>query len=141
MKDLTKGELELTFPSHTSFVHMVITLAKNAASIAGFDESVAGKVSIATDEAVTNVIRHAYGGEPGKSITMKIDITDKSLVIRVYHTGKALTKDDIKLPNMEEYIKEKKVGGLGLYIMNKFMDEVDYSVGKENCCQMIKYRK
>lgn len=134
------GDILVTFPSQNQYVHMITTLASNAASIAGFDQSVAGKVAIATDEAVTNVIKHAYSGNPDKTITFRVEITPESMVIKIIHTGQALTKEAIKLPNMEQYIAEKKVGGLGLYIMNQFMDEVDFSTGKQHCCSMTKYR-
>lgn len=141
MTDLKRGAIEVTFPSDTHYVHMAINVARNAAVMAGFENAVAGKVAIATDEAVTNVIKHAYGGQNDKRITLKFVITPESLIINIMHTGKALTNEEIKLPVMKEYLKKKKPGGLGLYIMQQFMDEVHYSTGKEHCCQMTKYRK
>ena len=141
MKDLQTGEIMVTFPSQTQYVHMVTNFASHAAIMAGFDKTAAGKVAIATDEAVTNVIKHAYNGNPGKSITLKVEINPESLVLKVFHTGRALRREDVRLPVMEQYIKERRVGGLGLFIINKFMDRVDYLVGEENCCQMTKYRK
>jgi serine/threonine-protein kinase RsbW len=140
MKDLEKGEIQVTVPSHTRFVHLVTSLASHAASIAGFDKQVSGKVALATDEAVTNVIRHAYDNQPNHKVTVTVEINPESLILRIYHTGKALRKEDIRLPVMEDYIKERRQGGLGLFIINQFMDQVDYLVGEENCCQMIKYR-
>jgi serine/threonine-protein kinase RsbW len=140
MGDLKRGEIMVTFPSHAEYVHMATTVAGNAAVIAGFDKAVAGKVAVATDEAVTNVIKHAYGNSPNFRITLKAEITPESLTLKVVHTGKALTNEEIKLPNMAEYIHDRRKGGLGLYIMKQFMDEVDYMVGKEHCCQMTKYR-
>jgi len=141
MGDLNRGEIMVTFPSELEYVHMATTVASNAACIAGFDKTVAGNVAVATDEAVTNVIKHAYGSQPNHRITLKAEITPESLTLKVVHTGKALTNEEIKLPNMQQYIKERKQGGLGLFIMKQFMDEVDYLVGKEHCCQMTKYRK
>lgn len=141
MKELEEGEVEITFPSQTRFVHMVTTLASTAATMAGFDKKVAGKVAIATDEAVTNVIRHAYKGKGSNQITLKVNITKESLILEVLHAGEALSNDDVKLPVMEEYIKERRVGGLGLFIINKFMDKVDYLEGKESGCRMTKFRK
>lgn len=141
MTDLDQGEIQVTFPSRTQFVHMITSMASHAAIIAGFDKGVAGKVAIAVDEAITNVIRHAYKGEGHHTITFRIEITADSLVIKVLHTGEALRKEDIRLPVMEKYIEDRRVGGLGLFIINKFMDRVDYLVGDENCCQMTKFRK
>ena len=140
MKEDQPSEIMVTFPSQNRYIHMVTMVASNAATIAGFDKAVAGKVAIATDEAVTNVIKHAYRGDPRKMITFKANITPESLVLKVFHTGEALVKTTIKLPVMSDYIKERRKGGLGLYIINKFMDEVDYLAGKEHCCQMTKYR-
>ena len=140
MKELPTGAIQVTFPSDTVYVHMAITVASNAAIIAGFDKAIASKIALATDEAVTNVIKHAYDGRKDQLITLKAEITLESLTVKVVHTGKALTNEDVKLPNMEKYIKARKPGGLGLYIMKQFMDEVDFLVGKEHCCQMTKYR-
>ena len=135
MTETLKGDIMVTFPSQKRYVHMITTVASNAAVIAGFDKAVAGKVAIATDEAVTNVIKHAYREDPDKQITFKVEINPESLVIKVLHTGKALDKHSIKLPVMENYIKNRQKGGLGLYIINQFMDEVDYQIGEEHCCQ------
>ena len=140
MNDQKNGNIMVTFPSQNRFIHMITMVASNAASIAGFDKAAAGKVAIATDEAVTNVIKHAYKGSPDKTITFSAEITPERLVLKVLHTGAALTNEAIKLPNMDDYIKNPRPGGLGLYIMNQFMDEVNYLVGKQHCCQMTKYR-
>lgn len=140
MADFPSGEIKVTFPSDTIYVHMAITVASNAAAIAGFDKKIAGKVALATDEAVTNVIKHAYGGSKDKEITLKAEITPEALTLKVVHTGKALTNEDVKLPDMDQYLANFPTGGFGLYIMNQFMDEVDYLVGKEHCCSMTKYR-
>ena len=140
MTETLKGDIMVTFPSQKRYVHMITTVASNAAVIAGFDKAVAGKVAIATDEAVTNVIKHAYHEDPDKQITFKVEINPESLVIKILHTGEALNKNAIKLPVMENYIKNRQKGGLGLYIINQFMDEVDYQIGKQHCCQMTKYR-
>jgi len=140
MNKVLAGEIQATFPSQTQYVHLITTMANNAAAIAGFDRSVAGKVAIATDEAITNVIRHAYKGKTNKTIKIKICINDDSLTVAIYHSGDPLHNEDIKLPDMEEYIRERRVGGLGLFLITKFMDEVDYVVGKQNCCLLTKYR-
>lgn len=141
MHEVHAGEVEITFPSQTQFVHMVTMMANHAATMAGFDRSVAGKVQIATDEAVTNVIKHAYKGRGDKTIKLKITINADCLILELFHTGRPLRKESIHLPDMEQYIAERRKGGLGLFLITKFMDEVDYVVGDENCCSMKKYRK
>lgn len=141
MNEPFSGQVEVTFPSQTRFLYMITMLANNAALLAGFDQSVAGKVGIATDEAVTNVIKHAYKGATDKTIKVKIEIQDDGLTLEIFHKGAPLRNEDIKLPDMDEYIKARRVGGLGLFLITKLMDEVDYVVGEEHCCKLKKYRQ
>ncbi|MCB1050615.1 MAG: ATP-binding protein [Acidobacteria bacterium] len=140
MTETQTGEIQVIFPSQTQYIHMITTMANNAAVMAGFDRSVAGKVAIACDEAVTNVIRHAYKGNPNQQVRMKFTLDGEALVIEIFHTGTPLNKENIKLPDMDQYLQEKRRGGLGLLLITKFMDEVDYVVGSENCCLLKKYR-
>jgi len=135
------GILKLEFPSHFKCLHMATEFTREAALIAEFDEKMAAQISIATDEALTNVVKHAYKGASNKSIKMVAEITDDALVIKIYHTGEPLRKGQIKLPDMKAYIKERRVGGLGLLLMTKLMDEIDYTEGSEHCCEMKKYRQ
>jgi len=140
MSEFHGGVVQITFPSHTQYIHMVSSLACNAAMMVGFDRGSAGKVAIACDEAVTNVIRHAYRGEAEHEVRMRITFDGKALVIEIFHTGLPLNKENVQLPDMDRYLAEKRRGGLGLLLITKFMDEVDYLVGSENCCTLKKYR-
>ena len=141
MSDCQQGNVCLSFPSETKYIHMVTMLANHAATMAGFSKQTAGKIAIATDEAVTNIIKHAYEGKSDKVIRLQVNINPDTLVLDVIHSGKPLTNDDIRLPVMEEYIKNRRVGGLGLFLITKFVDEVDYLVGDEHRCKMTLYRK
>jgi len=135
------GHLKLEFPSHFRCIHLATEFTREAALIAGFDDKLAAQISIATDEALTNVVKHAYKGKSDKYIKIAAEITEEALTIKIYHTGIPLKKSQIKLPDMRAYIKERRVGGLGLFLMTKLMDEIDYREGREHCCEMKKYRQ
>ena len=53
----------LVIPSQTRYLNLVTGMAKRASIVAGMDDATSAKVSIAVDEAVTNVIVHAYNSE------------------------------------------------------------------------------
>jgi len=120
---------------------MATEFAREAALIAEFDEKMAAQISVATDEAVTNVVKHAYKGRNDELIRLVAEITDEALVLKIFHTGIPLKKSEIKLPDMKAYLKERRRGGLGILLMTKLMDEIDYREGKEHCCEMKKYRE
>ncbi|PIE01897.1 MAG: hypothetical protein CSA81_09695 [Acidobacteria bacterium] len=138
---IATGILKLEFPSHFKCIHLATEFARESAHIAGFDRKLSGQIALATDEALTNVVKHAYKGQSDKHIKLAAEITDEALILKIFHTGIPLKKSQIKLPDMNSYIKERRVGGLGLFLMTKLMDEIDYTEGREHCCQMKKYRK
>ena len=136
---MEKSDFWLTIPSQTRYLNLVTGLAKRASQLAGMDDSTAAKVSIAVDEAVTNIILHAYGGEEDHSVELDVRFTDTALEIHMWHTGVGLRGNQIVLPDPKEYVKHPRKGGLGLLLMSRFMDEVRFSEeqGRSECC-MIK---
>ena len=129
----------LVIPSQTRYLNLVTGLAKRASIVAGMDDATAAKVSIAVDEAVTNVIIHSYAGEADHSVEIDLRFIEHALEIHIWHSGQGIREDEIVLPDPKEYVKHPRKGGLGLLLMSRFMDEVHFSVaaGRNECC-MIK---
>jgi serine/threonine-protein kinase RsbW len=129
----------LTIPSQTRYLNLVTGLAKRASMVAGMDDATASKVSIAVDEAVTNVILHAYRGDSAHWVEIELRFVTKALEIHIWHSGLGLAENEITLPDPREYVKHPRKGGLGLLLMSRFMDEVHFTEakGRSECC-MIK---
>jgi serine/threonine-protein kinase RsbW len=129
----------LTIPSQTRYLNLVTGLAKRASLVAGMDDATASKVSIAVDEAVTNVILHAYHGASEHWVEIELCFDPKVLEIHIWHTGDGLAENEIELPDPGEYIKHPRKGGLGLLLMSRFMDEVHFIEAKGRSeCRMTK---
>jgi serine/threonine-protein kinase RsbW len=129
----------LVIPSRTDYLNRVTGLAKRASMAVGLDETSAAKVSIAVDEAVTNIILHAYKGDPDKQVEVELVFSDDALEVHLRHGGHGLRQDQVSLPDPSEYVRRPRKGGLGLLLMSRFMDEVRFSEsGDKNECCMIK---
>ena len=129
----------LVIPSQTRYLNLVTGLAKRASLVAGMDDATAAKVSIAVDEAVTNVIIHAYKGESTHQVELELKFRETALEIRIWNTGGGLHDDDVVLPDPREYVKHPRKGGLGLLLMSRFMDEIHFTdVGGRSECCMVK---
>ena len=99
----------------------------------------AAKVSIAVDEAVTNVIVHAYGGEGEHQVNIELRFVPQALEVHIRHTGRAIQGGEVVLPDPGEYVKHPRKGGLGLLLMSRFMDEIRFIETAEGSeCFMIK---
>ena len=48
------------------------------AGVVGFGEEDCRAITLAVDEAIANVIRHAYGGEAGKTIEVEFNQLDEA---------------------------------------------------------------
>jgi serine/threonine-protein kinase RsbW len=131
--------MRLVIPSQTRYLNLVTTLTKRASLMAGFDDATAAKVSIAVDEAVTNIIFHAYNNDPDKIVEVELIFAPTYLEVHLLHSGLGLHEDQIKLPDPDDYIRRPRKGGLGLLLISRFMDEVHFTEnGDVSECRMIK---
>lgn len=99
----------------------------SAARSAGLDEQAVWEVQLAVDEAATNIILHAYGGAEGGPITVQVDVEDSEFVVCLHDRGQAFDPATVPHPDLEAPLEERKTGGLGLFLMRKLMDRVDFN--------------
>jgi len=134
-------QFELKIPNQTDNLELIREFVGKVSGKVGFDEEDVDRIRIAVDEACTNVIKHAYEIEGEDHIGIIIKIDYHKLTIIVTDRGKGFDPQAIELPQMEAYLAELRVGGLGIYLMKTLMDEVDYSIqpGIRNEVRMVKY--
>ena len=108
----------------------------------GFSDDVVEQLKIAVDEACTNVIKHAYQGEGEHAVDIAVIITDDKLTVRIRDHGRGFDQDAYAEPNLIEYAKSRKAGGLGVHLMRQLMDRVEFRTrGNVNECCLVKYRE
>ncbi|MFQ5769047.1 MAG: ATP-binding protein [bacterium] len=131
----------LKLPSQSDNLSIIRELVAKVASMVGFGSDDISKIELAVDEACANVIKHAYGTNSNQLIDVIIKVDNKKLMVIVSDKGKGFKPQDIKLPNMNDYLAEMRVGGLGIYLIETLMDKVDFDVkpGIKNQVKMIKY--
>jgi anti-sigma regulatory factor (Ser/Thr protein kinase) len=98
-----------------------------AAEAWGFDDKAVYQIKLATDEAFTNIVEHAYGGESTGSIECAYHASPEGIEIILHDCGKAFDPTVISEPNLKALLDERETGGLGIYFMRKLMDEVHFS--------------
>jgi serine/threonine-protein kinase RsbW len=108
----------------------------------GFSDEDAANIVLAVDEACTNIIKHAYQYATDKEIEVSVVPKNRSFEIRIFDNGRSFDPGTIRQPDLKEHIGHRKRGGLGVYLMKKLMDKVEYNFhkGKRNEVRLIKYR-
>lgn len=95
-------------------------------------------VLLALEEACTNVIRHAYLYGQG-TIRIHIAVESDRVVFSLFDRGRSFDFDRAGAPDLGRYVQTGRKGGLGIYLIRKIMDEVDYrTIGDENRLRMVK---
>ncbi len=83
-------------------------------------------VNVALDEILTNVISYAYpeGGE--HVITVRLAVQAAELVIEVEDDGRPFNPLTVAPPDLAESTAQRPIGGLGLELVRKMMDRLEY---------------
>jgi serine/threonine-protein kinase RsbW len=136
-----KPELAISIPSKTELLKMVVELTDHIATLNQFSPVESRKIALAVDEAITNVIKHSYKNTLDKDIKLEFYSSSEGLKVKIIFSGvpPVLERMGVNLPRM---IKEKKKGGLGVELMRRIMDSVEYKTTENiNTCEMIKWKE
>jgi anti-sigma regulatory factor (Ser/Thr protein kinase) len=98
----------------------------------GFSDKDIYAIQLAADEASSNIIEHAYAGTTGGKLEVELSVSDNELKIIMRDHGKPFDPSSVPEPNVKADLSERKIGGLGMYLMRKLMDEVSYESSPEN---------
>jgi len=122
-----KIEVDIKVPNQTRYLSLIGKIGEDIARALkryrGDREELAYHINLVLTEAMSNAIRHANEGDPGKEVHVTIAIEDQSLTIRVYDQGQGFNVCSLATPdfrNLDEH-------GRGIYIIRSLMDQVTYS--------------
>ena len=79
----------------------------------------------AVDEASTNVLNYAYAGRGG-FFQISCELQGQEIVVTIRDRGVPFDPNSIPLPDVGASLENRKIGGLGIYLMKKMMDGVRY---------------
>lgn len=113
-------------------------VAKHAREF-GFKKQDVADIRLAVDEAYTNIIKHAYKNDGNKSVDIELGYNSDTFWVTLMDTGDAFDPRNYSKPDVRQKIKEKKRGGVGVYLIRKLMDDVEYNTkGSVNEIRMTK---
>ncbi len=129
------------FPGEFSSLSAISDFVAEQAEKMGFDEKATYAVQLAVDEACSNIIEHAYGGEGVGDIEMTCNLGENELEIILKDSGKPFDPEDI--PDLDTSLPIDQVGerGAGVYLMHKLMDEVQFHFSKSSGTTLVMRKK
>jgi anti-sigma regulatory factor (Ser/Thr protein kinase) len=109
----------------------------------GFDAKDVYNIQLAADEAASNIIEHAYEGVSNGVLELSCGVKGNIITIILVDHGESFDPSAIPLPDLKADLSERKIGGLGIFLMRKLMDEVYYETkpNKSNVLTMTKQKR
>ncbi|MCL2056090.1 MAG: ATP-binding protein [Oscillospiraceae bacterium] len=120
---------EITLPARTDRLGEVLEFVGAAMKRAKISTALQGNITVAVEEMFVNVTGYAYPGEEG-SVTIRLILCPGKFTVELRDSGipfdpLARREPDVSLP-----ADEREIGGLGIFMAKKLMDNLEYRYEK-----------
>ena len=87
---------------------------------------------LAVDEVCANLIIHSHNCNPDENIELKVNVHGKSdITFDIIDHGVGFNISDYEEPLISDIIKQKRKGGIGLMLVKRIMDEIEFIKGEK----------
>lgn len=150
MSNSKNKTVSIRCPAETQYLSAIRVFVTDIAVSMGFFKDDIHKIELCVDEACANVIEHAYNDALSVNIhdseyfiiDVTLTVSEDSLTITIsdFGTGSKIGAHS-GISKIEDYFNKPTPRGLGIYIINHFMDEVMFSFPPQKGTQvsMTKY--
>jgi serine/threonine-protein kinase RsbW len=131
------------FAAKFEFLDEIREFVGGVARQGGFSDKDVYNIQLATDEAASNMIEHSYENIQDGVIDLSCGMEGDQIRIVLIDYGEPFDPSAIPLPDLKADLSDRKIGGLGIFLMRKLMDEVHYEPkpDKSNVLTMIKRKR
>ena len=121
------GNPQLTIPADRSEFSVLQQWLLNIAAELDMQERIRKQLMICCDEIFTNIASYAYPDGNG-SVAVAVEFVSETRCLRIIFSdsGKEFNPLEISEPDTSSALSERKIGGLGMFMVKKMMDSVEY---------------
>lgn len=116
----------MQLPAIIENMALLVQFISDKARELGFSGKRVKEIELAAEEALVNIINYAYPDRQGDIKVTCVQHQSKMFVIEIEDTGIAFDMLSLKDPDISAGISDREIGGLGVFLIRKLMDEVHY---------------
>jgi len=133
---------KLVFPAKLEKLGDMLKFIEDGARSRGLDDKKINQVKLASEEILTNIINYSYPDKNGDvQITYKPGQAE-GLEVEIVDWGIPFNPLEQSAPDINVPLEQRKIGGLGIYLVRNIMDEVNYKrQDSRNILTFIKHRE
>ncbi len=132
--------MEITVPAKIENIPVITAFIDEQLEKAESSIKAQMQIDVALDELIANIAHYAYApGEGDVTVGFSFDEESRMAEITLIDGGvpfDPLAKED---PDIEMSAEERSIGGLGIFVTKKIMDEISYAY--ENGQNVLRVRK
>lgn len=126
------GESIIILPSQERYIYPALAFIRALAVSCDFSEPARNDIEIAAEEALTNVIQHAFEGKADETFKLSVGISNEDFKITIHEKGMPFNPDGVADYDPKKIEIAQQADGLGLYLMKRMMDDVIFdNLGRE----------
>ncbi|HZD43724.1 MAG TPA: ATP-binding protein [Methanomicrobiales archaeon] len=130
----------LTIPADVKRIPQVTAALGEALKASGFSDEAILDLQLAVEEAFANTIVHGYRGKAGE-VTIAIHATEEAVEVTIEDNAPPFNPLSIPEPDRGSDLGDRRIGGLGIYLIRQVVDAVDHSyVDGKNILRLVKKR-
>jgi serine/threonine-protein kinase RsbW len=122
---MTENPVSLTIPSDINEIPRVSSALEAVMSNHGFPEEDILDTQLAVEEAVTNIILHGYRDGSGEILVL-CRASRGIVEIQLEDRAPAFNPLSLPEPDLAGDIEDRQIGGLGIFLVRRVMDEILY---------------
>ncbi|WP_426493113.1 ATP-binding protein [Hymenobacter sp. 102] len=103
-------------------------------------ELLINQIVLAVDEVVANLIIHGNGEDESQFLDIRLSVRETTFCIEIEDENlTSYSPTSYQEPDLQEYVRIGKKGGVGMMLVNRIMDQVEFTTtGTHNLCRLCK---
>ena len=117
---------EIIIKNEIAELERVAVFVEEVSQLLSLDSETTMNLNLALEEVVSNVILYAYPQKMGENIIIKASSDDNILVFTITDKGDEFDPTKVEDADITLAAEDREIGGLGIFIVKKIMNEVTY---------------
>jgi serine/threonine-protein kinase RsbW len=119
------GWFRITIPSNIVYLNSVRAFLTSVLGESGYRDDDISDIELAIDEALANIMEHAYGMDKPKTVDLSFYITHEYFLAKLRDKGASFDLA-AQIKQEQDTLASSRTRGRGCYIINKIMDNIEY---------------
>ena len=123
---MSKGKVTIELRNRLSEIVTLHEKLEQFGKALGLPPKCLFEIDLALEEIVTNIISHGFSDNEDQCIHVTMTHDGKKVIIQIEDCGMPFDLHEAETPDLECTLEEAKVGGLGIHLVKRMMNDVLY---------------